>query len=47
MAEKKEKKCEMTVDEAGHKGGEKTVKTHGHESYHEIGARAESASESW
>ncbi|WP_048198989.1 KGG domain-containing protein [Methanocella arvoryzae] len=27
----------MTVREAGHKGGEKTAKTHGHEFYEEIG----------
>lgn len=32
-----EKKKEMTVSEAGHKGGEKTAKTHGHEFYEEIG----------
>jgi general stress protein YciG len=36
MAEKEEK-GEMTVSEAGHKGGEKTAKTHGHEFYEEIG----------
>jgi uncharacterized protein len=35
MAE--EKKGEMTVGEAGRKGGEKTAKTHGHEFYEEIG----------
>ena len=28
---------EMTVREAGKKGGEKTAKTHGHEFYSEIG----------
>lgn len=39
MAEKKEKKGEMSVREAGHKGGEKTAKTHGHEFYHEIGEK--------
>ena len=32
-----EKKGEMTVGEAGRKGGEKTAKTHGHEFYEEIG----------
>jgi general stress protein YciG len=37
MAEKEEKKGGMTVKEAGHKGGEKTAKTHGHEFYEEIG----------
>jgi general stress protein YciG len=36
MAEK-EKKGEMTVKEAGHKGGEKTSETHGKEFYEEIG----------
>jgi hypothetical protein len=36
MAEK-EKKGGMTVKEAGHKGGEKTAETHGHEFYEEIG----------
>lgn len=36
MAEKEEKGG-MTVREAGHKGGEKTAKTHGHEFYEEIG----------
>lgn len=35
MPEKKEEK--MTVGEAGHKGGEETAKTHGHEFYEEIG----------
>jgi general stress protein YciG len=34
---KEEKKGGMTVKEAGHKGGEKTAKTHGHEFYEEIG----------
>jgi general stress protein YciG len=38
MAEK-EKKGKMTVREAGHKGGEETAKTHGHEFYHEIGEK--------
>lgn len=28
---------EMTVQEAGRKGGEKTAQTHGHEFYQEIG----------
>jgi hypothetical protein len=37
MAEKEEKKGGMTVKEAGHRGGEKTAKTHGHEFYEEIG----------
>ncbi len=39
MAEKKEKKGEMSVREAGHKGGEKTAETHGREFYHEIGEK--------
>ncbi len=34
---RKEAKGEMTVAEAGHKGGEKTAETHGHEFYEEIG----------
>ncbi len=34
---KKEGKGEMTVEEAGRKGGEATAKTHGHEFYEEIG----------
>jgi hypothetical protein len=38
MAERKElEKGKMTVEEAGHKGGEKTARTHGHEFYEEIG----------
>jgi general stress protein YciG len=37
MAEKK--KGKMTVSEAGHKGGEATARTHGHEYYHEIGEK--------
>ncbi len=38
MAERKEQvKGKMTVEEAGHKGGEKTARTHGHEFYEEIG----------
>ena len=35
MAE--EEKGEMTVREAGRRGGEKTAETHGHEFYEEIG----------
>ena len=34
-----EGKGEMTVREAGKRGGEKTAKTHGHEFYEEIGAK--------
>ncbi len=34
---RKEAKGEMTVSEAGHKGGERTAETHGHEFYKEIG----------
>jgi uncharacterized protein len=37
MAEKK--KGDMSVKEAGHKGGEKTAGTHGKEFYHEIGEK--------
>ncbi len=37
MEEKK--KGGMSVKEAGHKGGEKTAETHGHEFYHEIGEK--------
>jgi uncharacterized protein len=33
----KEKKGNMTVKEAGHKGGEKTAETHGKEFYEQIG----------
>ncbi len=33
----RESKGEMTVSEAGHKGGEKTAETHGREFYEEIG----------
>lgn len=29
----------ITVSEAGHRGGEKTAKTHGHEFYEEIGRK--------
>jgi len=32
-----EEKGEMSVSEAGRRGGEKTSKTHGHEFYEEIG----------
>ena len=32
-------KRNMTVSEAGHRGGEKTAKTHGHEFYEEIGRK--------
>ncbi len=46
MAEK-EKKGDMTVKEAGHKGGEKTSETHGKEFYEEIGHKGgESTSKS-
>lgn len=34
---KEEEKGDMTVREAGHKGGEETARTHGHEFYEEIG----------
>ncbi len=34
---RKEGKGEMTVAEAGHKGGERTAETHGHEFYEDIG----------
>jgi hypothetical protein len=37
MAEKEEKKGRMSVKDAGHKGGEMTARTHGHEFYEEIG----------
>ncbi len=33
----REGKGSMTVAEAGHKGGEKTSETHGHEFYEDIG----------
>lgn len=36
MAEKKDQN-DMTVREAGKKGGERTAETHGHEFYAEIG----------
>jgi len=36
---KEEKKGDMSVSEAGHKGGEKTAKTHGHEFFEEIGKK--------
>ncbi len=32
-----EEKGEMSVSEAGRRGGEKTAETHGHEFYEEIG----------
>lgn len=35
MPEKNKK--DLTVREAGHKGGERTAETHGHEFYEEIG----------
>lgn len=34
-----EGKGEMTVGEAGRRGGRKTARTHGHEFYEEIGAK--------
>jgi len=37
MAEKKTEKHDMTVREAGKKGGERTAETHGHDFYSEIG----------
>lgn len=37
MPEKKEKPSDMTVREAGKKGGERTAETHGHDFYSEIG----------
>ncbi len=37
MAKESEKKGKMSVQEAGHKGGEATAKSHGHEFYEEIG----------
>lgn len=37
--ETKSQKGKMTVQEAGHKGGEKTAKTHGREFYEEIGKK--------
>jgi uncharacterized protein len=41
--ERKEKsregKGEMTVSEAGHRGGERTAKTHGREFYEDIGQK--------
>ncbi len=38
-----EKKSGMTVSEAGHKGGEKTARTHGHDFYEEIGHKGGAA----
>lgn len=37
MAKNNEEKGEMTVQEAGRKGGERTSETHGREFYEEIG----------
>jgi general stress protein YciG len=38
MAEQKEhEKGKMTVEEAGHRGGERTAGTHGREFYQQIG----------
>lgn len=37
MAGTKQPKGDMTVREAGHKGGEKVAKQRGHEFYEEIG----------
>lgn len=37
MPNNNEQKGKMTVGEAGHKGGERTRETHGHEFYEEIG----------
>lgn len=40
MAEQKnEPQRDMSVSEAGHKGGERTAETHGHEFYEEIGKK--------
>lgn len=39
MPEKKPSKGDMTVGDAGHKGGERTAKTHGHEFYEDIGKK--------
>jgi general stress protein YciG len=39
MAQRDEEKKDMTVREAGHKGGERTAETHGHEFYEEIGRK--------
>jgi len=37
MPEKQRKSSDMTVREAGHKGGERTAESHGHEFYEDIG----------
>ena len=34
-----EKKSDMTVSEAGKRGGEKTAETHGHKFYEDIGKK--------
>jgi len=34
-----EEKSEMTVSEAGKRGGERTAETHGHEFYEQIGKK--------
>ncbi len=39
MSSKSKKKGEMTVEEAGRKGGERTSETHGREFYSEIGKK--------
>lgn len=39
MPEDKEKKGDMTVSAAGHKGGERTAETHGHEFFEDIGRK--------
>jgi len=39
MPEKQQKSSDMTVKEAGHKGGERTSETHGHEFYADIGKK--------
>ena len=39
MAKDKTKKRQMTVQEAGHKGGEATSQTHGREFYEQIGQK--------
>jgi len=39
MPEQKKKSSDMTVREAGRKGGEHTSETHGHEFYEDIGKK--------
>ncbi len=39
MVEREEKKGQMTVQEAGRKGGRRTAETHGEEFYSEIGRK--------